>query len=189
MLCEAMAGDKNLDELKFLPDDVLGEVIREAETMMQAQLQSQLASDQRAFTFSGIMLTAATAALGATIALMQAKLPDYSLARISAVFAIGMAVAAGVALFTAWPRPFCMPGNEPKNWHPDGWNLADRERRDLRHARIEQAKVLQSQITQNRLLARWKARVQITSFAIAYIITALCGAWVLATRQGLWSIV
>jgi hypothetical protein len=174
-----MAADNSTDNLKHLPAEVLAEVVREGELMMQAQLQAYLATDQRAFTFAGLMLTAATGSFGAAIALSRLNPPDRPLAEIAAWFAIGLIVSAGVALATAIPRKFCLPGNEPKNWDITHWETG---KRDLKQALLSQAKILQSQLAKNRKSAKLKGIAQRASFIIAYLTCLICGvrlAWVL----------
>ena len=175
MLSKAMAADNSTEQLQLLREEVLDEVIREAEVMIQAQFQSHLATDQRAFTFGGLTLTAATAALGAAIALSRADPPAMDLAGIAGIFSAGLAFAGGLAVLTALPRSICLPGNEPKNWKPEHWPT--NATRDRKQARLEQAKVLQSQIGKNRRTAKRKAFGQLTRFAIAYLTCFGCGGW------------
>jgi hypothetical protein len=167
-----MAEDNPTESLKNLPQEVLEQIVREGELMMQAQLQTHLATDQRAITFAGLMLTAATASFGAAIALVRVTPPDRALAEIAGWFAVGLIAAAGLALITAFPRKFCLPGNEPKNWRTDHWEPG---KRDTKQARHSQVKILQSQITKNRRLAKTKGQIQLASFIIAYITCLICG--------------
>ncbi len=170
-----MAAGNPLDDLATLPPEVLAEVVREAEIMIQAQLTASMASDQRAYTFAGLVLAAATAALSGAVALVRATPPDTELARIAAWYAGSMMAAGGLTIATAWPRRFCVPGNEPKNWHPDEWGVPAGPAQNITRARVEQATVLQSQIRQNAAANKAKAVAQLVGFIIAYGASIICG--------------
>jgi hypothetical protein len=81
-----------------------------------------------------------------------------------------------------WPRRFCLPGNEPQNWLPETWTDRPGFKRDKKRGRLEQLRVMQSQITQNRIAARRKAYIQIASLAVAYGTTIACGYLVLTDK-------
>ena len=170
-----MTQDNSTESLKELKEDVLREIIREAEVMMQAQVVTHLASDQRGFTFGGLALTAGTGALGGAIALMKAQQPDANVALVAGFAAIGLILSGSIAIASALPRQICLPGNEPKNWKPEHWPPG--APRSTKQVRLEQAKVLQSQISSNRLTAKFKARMQLISFVISYLTCAICGIW------------
>lgn len=144
-----MTGSNDFDELRLLSDDVLAEVVREAEARLQAQLQIATAADQRALTFAGFQIAAATAALAGGVALLNAPTPDFSLATLAVLFALAMLAGAGCAMLTAWPRKFAIPGNEPAHWAPSQWQWPKRGF-SLAAARVEQAACLQGSIKKNQ---------------------------------------
>jgi hypothetical protein len=130
--------DSDLSGLRHLDDAVLLEVVRQAEQMLQAQFQAHTASDQRGFTFCGLALTASTAALGAYLALLDEEQSRILLTMFC--LATGFIIAAVLSLISVWPRRFCFPGNEPKNWLPSTWQNGIK--RNLKSIRIEQAKII-----------------------------------------------
>jgi hypothetical protein len=147
-----MSDRKHLLALKDLSADVLGEVVREAEIRVDAQLQAAIASDQRALAWSGFLITITLASMGAATALFQAgQMP--SLALVVFAFAVLAAGCALVAMDAVRPSKFCFPGNLPSNWLPDEWITEGSF--DLGHARYEQALALDEMIQKN---ANWAER-------------------------------
>lgn len=165
-----------LVSLRGLPLDVLGEVVREGEVTLSSQLTVALASDQRAITFAGIILTAATALLGAAGALVTGEEQRHlALAYVAIGLGVAYLVAGALALWMARPARHCLPGNDPANWLPHCWDVSGRQKRNMTQARVEQARNLQSMITKNRETAARASRGLLASIWLAYAATACAG--------------
>jgi hypothetical protein len=171
--------DSESDEiysLKHLSEPVLTEVVREAETMIASQYKSHVASEQRGLAIFGFCLTTATALSGAYVAVDKTKINGELLSNVSliqAVFLIFAGIFSGISI---WPRKIDIPGNEPKNWAPKHWPSG--VRRDMKQTRLEQCKVLQKQISENRKVGRLKAQLQRTSIIIAFISVIFCVGYI-----------
>lgn len=168
---------KSLDGLREFDDDILKEVVREAELMMAAQLSVATASDQRALTWAGFVLTIAIASIGgsASLAIDGKQLP---LAAISGAGAILMAISGYYAVRAVRPRKYSMPGNLPQNWLPEHWESG--RTRDFRQARIEQARTINGQIVKNAALAERNATDLNHSIHTAGRAVLLAGVYVIA---------
>jgi hypothetical protein len=153
-----VAEHNSITELAQLPDDVLAEVVREGEATLAAQLTVSMAADQRALAFASVVLTAATAALGGVGAIVYSDRPDWGIVIAAGILAAGLMSAGAIALYSARPSPFCLPGNEPRNWLPGKWSLPAGATHTLSAARVEQAGVLQSLISKNREASAHAAR-------------------------------
>src|SRR5690242_7103164 len=99
-----MANCNQFEPLRALDDNVLAEIIREAEARLQSQVAIATAADQRALTIAGFQITSATASLGGGIALALAHPPDLWLALVAFAFALSMACCAHEAVQTAKPQ-------------------------------------------------------------------------------------
>lgn len=67
------------DSFTDLPERLQVEALREGEMLLQAQLTIASAADQRGLTWGGLLLTGATAAIGAGVALLFKKGPNQDL--------------------------------------------------------------------------------------------------------------
>jgi len=157
----------NFDSFSYLPEPLQLEAIREGEARMQAQLLVATAADQRALTWGGLLVAAATGALGGGLTLISKSEPDYCLGLLAIAFSFSMVVAAWKALQTVQPKEFCLPGNRPANWLPEQWDCVGSERRKLSQGRREQAEHLSNQITDNAEYAKERAIQMRSSFQIA----------------------
>jgi hypothetical protein len=155
-----------MNDLGRLEDEVLKEVVREAEARLGAQLQIATAADQRALTFAGFLIATATAALGAGLALLTRVPTDFTLAAVSLGFALGILAAAAIAMYTIWPRTFAIPGNEPENWLPENWASGGNDL-TIKRARVEQATCLQDMLKRNAVAARTAAKRMRLSMAVS----------------------
>lgn len=154
----AMSDCNPLDTLEALSEDVLCEVVREGELQLQAQLQVSLAADSRGLTIAGFSLTASTALLGAAAVLARDARPDLPVILVAAALGVAMLTAGALAVISARPVRFYLPGNQPINWIPADWDLPPGARRTLKRARVEQAKVLQSMLRKNHGTAHRNAK-------------------------------
>jgi hypothetical protein len=162
-------------ELRQLSEQVLTEIVREAETMIASQYQSHLASEQRGLAIFGIGLTTSSVLTGAYLTIDRTVSNGILLANSSFWLAVGLSISASLALCSVWPRTFNIPGNEPKNWLPEHWPAG--VKRTLKQTRLEQCKVVQDRISDNRKTANRKARLQRFSILVGGISVLLCGAY------------
>jgi hypothetical protein len=88
----------------------------QGEVFLQAQLQSAIASDQRATTMAGICVTLATAVVAGGIAYWDKAQAGPVLAA-SFGAALMLIIAAGFAGWSARPVDFFFPGNQPSKWY------------------------------------------------------------------------
>ena len=161
-----MAHRKNLDDLRQLDLTVLDEVVREGEVMLQAQFTAATASDQRAIAWTGFIITLVIALMGATASIAISG-QNFGIAILAGVLSILLSIAAFTATQIFRPAPFALPGNLPENWLPSEWETG--KTRDLTQARIEQARCLNNQINDNKILARKSVYKLISSIKIATI--------------------
>lgn len=147
---------------------------------MQAQLAIATAADQRALTWGGLLVAAATGAIGGGLALIGKSSPDYVLGLLAVGFSFAMMIAAWHSLQTVQPGQFCLPGNRPANWLPENWECIGTEGRMLQQARREQAEHLSNQIAENAENARKRALKMASSFKLAKITLFVSGLILLA---------
>jgi hypothetical protein len=134
---------------------------------LQAQLQVATAADQRALSWGGLLIAAATGALGGGLALVSKSEPDYVLGLLAIAFASAMMAAASKALLTVQPKQFFLPGNKPANWLPEEWDCVGTNRLKIEQARKEQAEQISKHIQQNARDARLRAARMTCSFMLA----------------------
>lgn len=109
-----MDQDGALDWTVAPPEMVLF-IHTQAETLLQSQMQSALASDQRATTFASILASVSAAVFAGCIALWDRLAAD--------MLAGGLAITASLllaAILGAWasrPVDFYMPGTRPEKWY------------------------------------------------------------------------
>jgi len=160
---------------------VLAEIIREGEARLDTQLQIANAADGRALSIAGFETTAATAALGAGIALAGGDHKDLWLTILALIFSVVMVATAMLAVSTVRPARFSVPGNNPKNWLPDQWLGRQSGDYSLIQARVEQAACLEAAIADNM---RWieKAGIRVRlSIDLALGAVAVAGVAMLGT--------
>jgi hypothetical protein len=96
--------------------DTLQEILRQAETYLQAQLTAAIAADQRALTFAGYLAAAAAVLISGAGALLLATPPNWLLA-LTGFFVAGLLLRAmRMAMKSAEPTGFEFPGNVPGSW-------------------------------------------------------------------------
>ncbi|MGB3317834.1 MAG: hypothetical protein WA978_04085 [Sphingopyxis granuli] len=169
----------NYEAFSELPEELQREALREGELRLHAQLAIATAADQRALTWGGLLVAAATGALGGGLALVSKERPDYILGLLAVFFAVAMMVAAWSALATVQPAKFCLPGNRPANWLPSDWDCAGSEKRKIQRARIDQAKQMSDHIAENAEAARIRAKDMARSFLWARWALWVSGAFLL----------
>lgn len=181
-----MSYDNRVIELNALDEEILKEVVREGEAMLAAQLSVATAADQRAMTFAGLLIAAATAATGGVVALILTANPNWTAALIGAFYAIFALVAAGFAIWSAKPNDFSFPGNEPSSWHPEQWLAGKNGPHNLKQARVEQAVTLQSQIGKNKATLALNAARMRKAVAIGFTSTVVAAVAILFWGVSQW---
>ncbi|GGD83829.1 hypothetical protein GCM10010990_37440 [Croceicoccus mobilis] len=147
---------------------------------MQAQLAVATAADQRALTWGGMLVAAATGAIGGGLALIGKSTPDYVLGLLAVGFSFAMMIASWHSLQTVQPGQFCLPGNRPANWLPENWECIGTDGRMVQQARREQAEHLSNQIAENAENASKRAAKMARSFKLAKVTLFVSGAILLA---------
>lgn len=162
----------NLDSLNQLDDDVLQEVVREAERRLDAQLATATAADQRAMAWAAMLVTGAVAITGASAALLVGG-TNLLLAGIGVVVSFLLGIALFKAIDAFRPKGWNFPGNRPENWLPEHWQCSGTGLAcNIRQARLEQAASLDEQIIDNAEAAEASARdlklsMDLAVFAVA----------------------
>jgi hypothetical protein len=169
-----MGRGKNLDTLRELDEAILAEIVREGEARINAQFSAATAADQRALTWSGFVITIATATGGGglTLALSGRFIP---LAVIGVLFSGLLSISAFIAIRTVQPKHFCLPGNVPEHWLPLEWESG--RPHDIVQARVEQARCLNNQIDDNAQNAWSNARQISLSMTLAGTATILASVY------------
>jgi hypothetical protein len=109
--------EKTLTEtLKGAHPDLLQEILREAESRLNAQLTTAIAADMRAMTFLGFVSAVAVATVGAGLA-AYSNTPNLGV--LSLFTGFGFVLAAFFAFEAARPIEFEMIGNDPGSWKRD----------------------------------------------------------------------
>lgn len=150
-----MAIRNDFEALRSFDQDVLDEIVREAELYLQAQFVAAAASDQRGMAWAGFMIASATAALAAAASLVVSG-GHIILAITCLVAAAMLLLSTFLAAKAVRPNEFCFPGNRPENWLPENWHGHGVGALDMKQARLEQAHALQKQICDN---IEWAERV------------------------------
>lgn len=167
----------NFESFKTLPKSLQDEALREGEARIQAQFAAAGAADQRALTWGGFLIAAATAALGGGVALITKETPDFSLAILALLLAAALLRAAWLAISTALPVSFDFPGNSPSSWLPEAWACVGSDEDKIAQARTDQAQHLSEAITSNRLYADQNGQAMRKSFRWA-LISVSVGAFI-----------
>jgi hypothetical protein len=164
----SQAPELRLDDL---PEEVLREVVKEAQAMLTSQFQSYLGLMTRGFTMAGLVLTGTTAFLAASVSsrgrVATEMIPNFETAHL--LFAGLLLLGSLLALISALPGRYSLPGNEPWCWNMENWKLHGRQKPSMKLALLSQAEILQSQITKNRRTNRKKAWLQISSFSVTFV--------------------
>lgn len=93
--------------------EMLAEIVREAESLLDNQLTAAIAADQRALTFAGLLVAAIGAMLGA-VASLGGKV-SLSIVAVASI----LSMAAALALWSARPTAWKFRGNAPSQWERD----------------------------------------------------------------------
>lgn len=171
---------KNFDTFADLPVTLQKEAIREGEKLLDTQFTAATTADQRALTWAGFLIAAATAALGGGVALFNNQHPDLVLGYGSIIFGIAMLRAAWLAIETVRPSKFGFPGNQPSYWLPEEWECKGSAQEKEATARTDQARHLDKCICENREAAEASAKAMHKSFEWAVWSVVAAGLILLA---------
>lgn len=156
-----------LDVLKNADEDMLDEILREAELRLSAQLTSAIAADTRAMTFLGFIAAVTVASVGGGLAVLDT---NWVLAVIAIFVGAGFGVSGFFAFEAARPIDFRFVGNDPASWRGD-----IEKRISLRHAKAEQVAFYDKMIKSNRAAMSESAELLQKSANIAKITLAIAG--------------
>lgn len=170
-----MAIRNDFEALRSFDQDVLDEIVREAELYLQAQFAAASASDQRGMAWAGFMIASATAALAAAASLVVSG-GHLILAATSLGAAAMLLLSTFLAAKAVRPDKFCFPGNRPANWLPENWHGHGVVKLDIKQARLEQAHTLQKQICDNVEWAEKAGKLLHHSMDVAMSAILLAGA-------------
>jgi hypothetical protein len=140
--------------------EILAEIIREAEVKLNGQMATATAADQRALSIAGFQIAAITALIGGVAALLLSKTPNTYMICVG-FFQIGFFLfAAFKAIDSARPKLFSFAGNKPENWFHDRWNFEIKtpEDADIKQAMVEQCYCLNNAINDNHDTMETNAR-------------------------------
>jgi len=164
-----MAFAETVTTLKTASEAVLAEILREAESRLEAQLTAAIAADQRAMTFLGFLLALVTFLVGAAIAAATASTPSPFVAYLSTAGAVGLMVAAFFAFVATRPIDFEFVGNDPESW------LGDVTQGSLLHdALAEQCAHYDDMLKSNRRAMSESSKSLWRSSVAAGITVAIC---------------
>ena len=97
------------------PEPMARDILAQGETFLHAQMQSALASDQRATTMAGLLITISTATFAGVVALWERLESDALAAGFTS--AAVLLLAAVAAAWAARPIDFWFPGSRPEDWY------------------------------------------------------------------------
>lgn len=119
----------------------LQEMMRLAEVHLEAQRQTAIAADQRAYTFAGFSSATATILVGAAYALGS----QTELGKVATVVAFFLVAACGIAIWSARSVGFEFAGSQPGVWLED-----IKSRTSLERSLAEQLEHYDGMIAANR---------------------------------------
>lgn len=147
-------------------EEMLAEIIREAESLLDEQLSAAIAADQRALTFAGLLVAAIGALIGAIASLGgKASWPMTAIAT-------SLAVAATFALWSARPTSWRWRGNDPHRWLPD---IA--RKRNMHDCMAEMAAHYDSAAAANNLAMERAAMAMRASLLLTAVTLAAALGW------------
>ena len=97
-------------------ENLLGEMIRQAEARLSAQLTCALASDQRSMSFASVLATLAVGLFAGGVSLAH---DQKAMAVVTITVSLIVALASALIVWGARPIPFCLLGNMPQSFIQD----------------------------------------------------------------------
>src|SRR5512146_3174634 len=122
-------------------DDLLTEIVRQAEARLAVQAQFALAADQRVLSLTNLYGSMTVALLAGAIAALSEGLRPIAFAAAGA----GLVTFIATVLVVARPSPFATVGNDPENWKDD-----IEAGRSLHQARADTAGIYNAALKKNR---------------------------------------
>ena len=151
------------DQLKGAREDTLSEIVREAESRLNAQLTAAIAADQRALSFAGLLAVAAvlTASAGGSLLIGEAEnaLLGWVAISVTGAFVIAMLCA----ILSARPASFQFLGNDPAEWVGD-----ISANKSLHESLAEMAAHYNEMLAHNRKLMKVNGLLMSLSFIVAW---------------------
>ena len=145
------------EEFCDLPVTLQEEAIREGELRLQSQLSVASDADKRALTWAGFLISAASALVATTFAIARNESLEVGLVILGAFLSVLLLSAAWLAVESARPSLFSLPGNSPENWLPSVWDCHGSEEQKRSTARCDQARHIATAISDNKLSAKRRA--------------------------------
>ena len=167
------------DQLKAASKDTLGEIVREAESCLNAQLTAAIAADQRALSFAGLLAVAAVLTAGAGGSLLIGEPVNALLGWVAISVTGALLIAMLCAIWSARPVTFQFPGNDPAGWIDDiggGKSLHD--------SMAEMAAHYSGMLEGNRKSMKVNGLLMMASFIVAWgglVLGAIAAVIILAT--------
>lgn len=124
-------------------DDLLTEIVRQAEARLSVQTQFALAADQRALSLTNLYGSMTAALLAGAIAALAAGFRPIACAMAGAGLMIFLATV--LVAIAARPSTFSTVGNDPQNWADD-----IETGRTLHQARADTARIYDEALRKNR---------------------------------------
>lgn len=150
-------------------ENVLDEIIRQAEARLNAQLTAAVGADQRAMTFAGLLFAGA-AALAAIAA--QNITSDQS--GILIFVCLGLSISGALAAVSAAPSAWEYVGNVPSAWVGDIQSL-----KPLRESKSEMANYYDDMLATNETAIAKAGRLMRSSMGGAFL-SVICGVVLVA---------
>jgi hypothetical protein len=136
---------KIAEALAKADEPTLKEIVREAESFLEAQLKAGLAADARAMTLAGFVAAILSISVAGTGLMVAARIPIWPHAIATIVLAIFLCLALASTVYAARPTHWSYTGNNPKFW------ISDIEKgRSLNQALVGQASLYARGITKNK---------------------------------------
>ncbi len=154
--------------------EMLGEIIREAESYLTAQLQAGIAADTRAISFVSLMAGATAAAAAGGFALLNQSVPS-DFGKPALLLACGFMVSMLLAVLSARPVKFWYVGNRPSEWIED-----IRSKMTTQQALAQQAHHYDEMIAENMLALRANGRLMLGAIGLAWGSLLVAGIWAAA---------
>jgi hypothetical protein len=150
-------------EFEKASEDLLAEIVRQAEARLAVQTQFALAADQRALSLTNLYGSMTVALIAGAIAAIAEGLRPIAMAAAGAGLMTFVATVL-VALATR-PSAFATVGNDPANWLED---IASG--RSLHEARADTARIYENALKKNR--ARMKGQTRLINSALIMLLLA-----------------
>ena len=144
-------------------DELLTEIVRQAEARLAVQAQFALAADQRVLSLTNLYGSMTVALLAGAIAALSEGLRPIAFAAAGA--GLVTFIATVLVLVAARPSPFATVGNDPENWKDD-----IEAGRSLHQAKADTAGIYNAALKKNR--SRMKTQTRLINSALVMMLAA-----------------